>query len=282
MAGISESLAGRACLFELLPFSFSELSLASQSKAGAVSEPRTPADCYRQIIRGFYPVPNTEGTDPKAFFGAYLSLYIERDVRQIRNIGDITSFERFLYILAGRAGNLLNIADLARDCGIAQATAKSWISILESSRIIYLLRPYFRNTSKRLIKSPKLYFTDTGLLSYLLKYPNAETLMAGPSAGAVFENMIIMEFLKKKLNSFSVEDLYFYRDSNGVEIDLVIDQGLSLALYEIKAVKTLRPAMAAALSRLDLDGAKKALLSFYETTLPFAPGVTALPWWTAV
>jgi predicted AAA+ superfamily ATPase len=272
MAGVSESLAGRACLFELLPFSFEELSPRKP--------PRPPAECYRQILRGFYPVPNTEGTDSRAFYGAYLSLYIERDVRQIKSIGDINVFENFLQILAVRAGTLLNVASLAGDCGIAHATAKSYLSILENSRIIYLLRPYTANSAKRFIKSPKLYFTDTGLLAYLLKYPDPETLMAGPAAGAVFENMVIMEFLKKKMNRRLEGDLYFYRDSNDVEVDLVIDRGRDFELYKIKSTKTLRPGMASGLSRAGFEGAKKTLLSFYEKPLPLAPGVTALPWWS--
>ena len=280
MAGVTESLAGRTCLFEMLPFSFSELSSKNPSAI-----PKDILSCLRQIIRGFYPVPNTEKTDTRAFYGAYLSLYIERDVRQVQNIKDISAFESFLQILAGRAGNLLNIADLAQNCGLAQATCKAWLSILENSRIIYLLRPWFRNTSKRLIKSPKIYFTDSGLLAYLLKYGDAQTLQAGPAMGAIFENMIIGEFLKKKANKHLNSDLYFYRDSNGVEADLVVDNGRSISLCEIKAAKTLRPEMTRSLKLVDLGifgkSAKidKYLLSFHENTLPFDGKVTALPWW---
>jgi predicted AAA+ superfamily ATPase len=271
MAGITESLAGRAGLLELLPFSFDELG----------DRPREPKACYDQMFRGFYPVPNTEHTETRVYYGAYLSLYIERDVRQIQNIKDISAFETFLSVLAGRAGNLFNISDLARDCGLAHATVNSWLSILENSRIIYLLRPWFRNTTKRLIKSPKVYFTDTGLLCYLLKYPDPRTLMAGPASGAVFENMIVMEFLKRKLNKGLRGDLYFYRDSNGVEIDLVIDEGASLTLYEIKSAKTIRLEMAKTLNSVPIKSGKKYLLSFHETAMPLASGVTAIPWWEA-
>ncbi|MCL2722691.1 MAG: ATP-binding protein [Treponema sp.] len=284
MAGVTESLAGRTCLFEMLPFSFNELSEKNKKIT-----PRDITGCFKQIIRGFYPVPNTEKTDIKSFYGAYLSLYIERDVRQIQNIKDISTFEIFLQILAGRAGNLLNIADIAQNCGIAQATCKTWLSILENSRIIYLLRPWFRNTAKRLIKSPKIYFTDTGLLAYLLKYPDAQTLQAGPAMGAIFENMIIMEFLKKKINMRLNSDLYFYRDSNGVEIDLVIDEGLSVLLYEIKASKTLRSEMTKSIKLMDSAGifgktvkVKKHLLSFHENRLPVDENIIALPWWDAL
>jgi predicted AAA+ superfamily ATPase len=286
MAGVTESLAGRAGLFELRPFSFDELG----------EKPRTMPDCFEQMLRGFYPVPNTEKTDTKAFYGAYLSLYIERDVRQIQNIKDISAFEVFLQILAARAGNLLNVSDLALNCGLSQVTCKAWLSILENSRIIYLLRPWFRNSAKRLIKSPKIYFTDTGLLAYLLKYSNAKNLLASPAAGALFENMVIMEFLKRKMNKRLASDLYFYRDSNGVEVDLVIDSGASVALYEIKASKTVRSDMTKALKAADFSdfgkaagsGAdsvgksapvKKFLLSFHENRMPLGGGITALPWW---
>ena len=218
-------------------------------------------------------------------------MYIERDVRQVQNIKDISAFEVFLQILAGRAGNILNAADLAANSGISHATCKAWLSILENSRIIYLLRPWFRNISKRLIKSPKIYFTDTGLLAYLLKYPDAESLLASPAMGAVFENMIVMEFLKKKMNMRLNSDLYFYRDSNGVEVDLVIDEGLSMSLYEIKASKTLRSDMTKSLKLFNPTGSsvlsttgrpvniKKILLSFHENRLPLDGNVTALPWW---
>ena len=285
MAGVTESLAGRTGLFELLPFSFNELARIKTENA---EKAKNLNGCFEQIMRGFYPVPNIEKTDTRAFYGAYLSLYVERDVRQIQNIKDISAFEVFLQILAGRAGSLLNVADLAQNCGLSQATCKTWLSILENSRVIYLLRPWFRNTSKRLVKSPKIYFTDTGLLAYLLKYPDAKILQTVPAMGAIFENMIVMEFLKKKINLSQNSDLYFYRDSNGVEIDLLVDNGLSISLYEIKASKTLRPEMTKALTLVDSAGifkgystVKSYLLSFHENRLPLGKNVTALPWWEA-
>ena len=274
MAGITESLAGRACLFELLPFSFSELG----------KNPKTISACSEQIMRGFYPVPNTEKTDIRAFYGAYLSLYIERDVRQIMNIKDISTFELFLQMLAVRAGNLLNVSSLAQDCGISQSTCKNWLSILENSRIIYLLRPWFRNFGKRLIKSPKIYFSDTGLLAHLLKIPNAKSLSDSHAMGMIFENMVVIEFLKRKLNKRLSSDLFFYRDSNGVEVDLLLDDGFSLSLYEIKASRTLRSDMSRSLMLLDspvFKKAKKHIVSFHENRVPLGKGITALPWWEA-
>jgi predicted AAA+ superfamily ATPase len=156
---------------------------------------------------------------------------------------------------------------------------------LENSRIIYLLRPWFRNIGKRLIKSPKIYFTDTGLLAYLLKYPDTKTLIAGPAMGAIFENMIIIEFLKEKINRHLASDLYFYRDSNGVEIDLVVNNGRSISLYEIKSSKTLRPEMTRSLKLADFSkdcsSVNKYLVSFHENKLPLDGGITAIPWWLA-
>ncbi|GBR74272.1 putative AAA family ATPase [Candidatus Termititenax aidoneus] len=269
MAGLTESLAGRIALFELLPFSFKELG----------QKPRRPLNCYRQILKGFYPVPNTAKRSPQDYYGDYLATYIERDVRQILNIKDVGAFQSFVQVLAGRAGNLLNIQEVARDCAISHATAKNWLSILETSRIIYILRPYYRNITKRTVKTPKLYFTDTGLLAYLLKYKDAETLAAGGVSGAIFENMVIMEFLKSNNNSKAGWDFYFYRDNNGVEIDLIIDKGRAFEFYEIKSAKTLRPEMAKGLSAVNLTPAKKFVLSFNEHTLPLAKNVLAAPWW---
>ena len=272
MQGLSETLAGRAALFELLPFSFSETG----------NIPNNPLECYKQIIKGFYPVPNTQKTDLQTFYGSYLSTYIERDVRQVKYVQDISSFQRFMGLLASRAGNILNVQDLASDCGISSITAKKWLSILESSRIVYLLKPYFKNIGKRLIKSPKIYFTDTGLLAYLLRYKKAEELMAGAMAGAIFENMVIMEAFKGTLYSRSGNELYFYRDSNKVEADLVIDRGSSFSLYEIKASQTLQSGFAKNLKAINISSAEKKVLTLNETEIPLAPGITAAPWHTVI
>lgn len=272
MQGMSETLAGRVALFELLPLSFQELGLL----------PTAPTACYEQILKGFYPTPNTQDTDLQLFYGGYLATYVERDVRQIKNIQDIASFQRFLSLLAGRVGNLLNIQSLANDCGLSVPTIKSWLSILESSRIIYLLKPYSQNIGKRLIKSPKVYFTDTGLLTYLLRYKTADTLLAGPMAGAIFENMVIIEALKENLYNRLGYELYFYRDSNHVEADLVIDTGHLFALYEIKATQTLQTAFAKNLKLIDIKPCIKKVLTLNEQTLPLTQDIMAEPWWNMV
>lgn len=272
MQGMSETLAGRVALFELLPLSFQELGLV----------PTAPTACYEQILKGFYPIPNTQDTDLQLFYGGYLATYVERDVRQIKNIQDIASFQRFLSLLAGRVGNLLNIQSLANDCGLSVPTIKSWLSILESSRIIYLLKPYSQNIGKRLIKSPKVYFTDTGLLTYLLRYKMADTLLAGPMAGAIFENMVIIEALKENLYNRLGYELYFYRDSNQVEADLVIDTGHLFELYEIKATQTIQTAFAKNLKLIDIKPCIKKVLTLNEQTLPLTQDIMAEPWWNMV
>ena len=193
MAGVSESLAGRAALFELLGFSMDELP--AQKRVMGYRE------CFDILYRGFYPAIWTKKADVDTFYSSYLSTYLERDVRQVRSVHDLKVFQKFLELLSARAGSILNLSEVSKECGISHTTAQGWLSILETSRIVYLLRPYYRNITKRVVKSPKVYFTDTGLLSYLLRYPNSDTLGAGPMAGHVFENMMIIDVLKYKFNN---------------------------------------------------------------------------------
>ncbi|MDR0646380.1 MAG: ATP-binding protein [Elusimicrobiota bacterium] len=268
MAGLTESLAGRIALFELLPFSFSELNLKMTQ----------PLSCYKQLLRGFYPLPNASDRESGEYYGDYLSTYIERDVRQILNIKDIGAFQTFVQVLAARTGSMLNIANIARDCSISHATAKNWLSILTASRIIYLLEPYFRNITKRVVKTPKVYFTDTGLLAHLLRYKDAETLISGPMSGNIFENMVIMEAVKNNNNAKKGNHFYFYRDNNGVETDLIIEGGQFINLYEIKASKTLKYEMAKNLSLTPIKADKKFVLSFNENSMPLGNNITAILW----
>ena len=272
MQGMSETLAGRVALFELLPLSFQEL--------GTI--PHEPVACYEQILKGFYPTPNTQETDLQLFYGSYLSTYVERDIRQVKSIHDLSTFQRFLELLASRVGNLLNVQGLASDCGIANVTAKNWLGILESSRIIYLLKPYYRNIGKRLVKSPKVYFTDTGLLSYLLRYQTADTLLAGPMAGAIFENMVIMEIFKENLYNRTGNNLYFYRDNNKVEADIIVDKGNDFELYEIKASQTVQSAFASSLKKIEIGPSIKNVLTLSPNTLPLTSDIQAEPWWSIV
>jgi hypothetical protein len=268
MAGISESLAGRIALFELLGFSWEELPDATG----------TAKDCYSRIFNGFYPVPATRHMDTRTFYSSYISTYLERDIRQIQNVVDIATFQSFLQLLAARAGQLLNIAEVAKECGISPLTAKRWLSLLETTRIVYLLRPYFRNITKRVVKTPKLYFTDTGLLAYLLKYPSAETMMAGPQAGAFFENMVIIEALKRKFNHGLLYEMYFYQDSNHNETDLVLDFGQRFVLAEIKSTKNITAKLAGFVKHVPFKDRPAYVISLSEHELILAPGVKAIPW----
>ncbi|MBN2659142.1 MAG: ATP-binding protein [Spirochaetales bacterium] len=229
MKGLTESLAGRAAIFELYGISLEEQPL----------EENTLSLLFDRIYRGSYPDPLIHKVDRNLFYSSYMQTYLERDIRQIQNVQDLSLFQNFLEMLAARAGNVVNFSEISRDLGVSQPTVKRWISLLENSRIIYLLRPFYKNINKRVIKAPKLYFSDTGLLSYLLRYPDSNTLSAGPMNGAVLENFLIMELVKHKTCRNSPEELYFYRDNNGNEIDLVINYGYRQILCEIKMNKTI-------------------------------------------
>ena len=231
MSGLGETLAGRAALYELLGFSFEEIRSQIPTDSSSV---------FDFIATGFFPDTLIHGVSKDRFFPSYVSTYIERDVRQIQNVQDLSLFRDFLEILASRAASLLNISEISRDCGISVMTAKRWISILANSRIIYLLRPYHKNISKRTMKAPKLYFMDTGLLAFILKYRNGEQIETGPLAGNFFENMIVSEILKAKFNRNLLFELYFYRDSNQNEIDIVLEFATETMLLEVKSAKTPR------------------------------------------
>jgi predicted AAA+ superfamily ATPase len=261
MSGISESLAGRVALHELLGFSCEELG-----SAGIVA---SSVALFNLLCRGFYPDPAVHDVNAQDFYRSYLQTYLERDIRQIRSVQDLHVFRNFLELLAARAGGILNINEVAKECGISHTTARNWLSLLETTRIVYLLRPYFRNLTKRVIKSPKLYFTDTGLLAFLLKYPDARTLLAGPAAGAFFENFVVVEALKYKFNYGSLFELYFYRDSNQNEIDLLLDFGRRLKLIEIKLTQTLRREFFMSMQRAadTFPAAKSYLVSLSPETL---------------
>jgi predicted AAA+ superfamily ATPase len=273
MAGVSESLAGRAALFELLGFSISELN-------GMMTDLRYKG-CFRMIYRGFYPAVWVKKADIDTYYASYLSTYLERDVRQVRSVHDLKVFQKFLELLAARVGSILNLSEIAKESGISHTTAQGWLSILEVTRIVYLLRPYFRNITKRVIKSPKVYFTDTGLLSYLLRYPDPATLGAGPMAGHVFENMMMMDVLKYKFNHNKRFEMYFTRDSNANEVDLLIDHGNKVQLIEFKTAKTLKEEYAKGLriAQKTIKADEMFVVSFCEEEITLDKGIKTLPWW---
>ena len=271
MAGVTESLAGRAAVYELLGLSWEE--------TGVPDRPDLPA-CFGRLFTGFFPDPLVHGVERNRYYASYLRTYLERDLRQILFVQDLTLFQSFIELLAARAGSILNLNAVAGECGVSFSTAKRWLSLLESTRIVYLLRPFHRNITKRVVKSPKLYFTDTGLLAYLQRYPDPVTLQHGPMAGAFFESMIVTEALKWRLNHNARVELFFFRDSNGNEIDLVLDAGPRCLLVETKLTATLRLEHVKTLvsQRGWFGNARGVLLSFAETTAAVADGVDCLPW----
>ncbi len=221
---VSQSLAGRVSIFKLLPFSIRELSRSSILKS----------DHLHQILYGFYPRIYSQNLAPHDFYPDYLETYIERDVRQIKNIGDLTNFQRFLKLLAGRIGQLLNLSTLASDVGVSYKTISSWISLLESTYIVFRLSPFYKNFGKRIVKSPKIYFYDTGILCYLLGIDKVSELETHPLIGNIFENMIVADIKKQIFNQRLSSEIYFFRDNHNNEIDLIIKNGSKLYPLEIK------------------------------------------------
>jgi predicted AAA+ superfamily ATPase len=229
LENISQSLAGRAAILKLLPFSISELQ----------NEKLVP-DSYEQLIfKGMYPGIYDRVIDPEFFYPSYISTYIERDVRQIKNIENLNSFSNFLQLCAGRTGQVVNLNSLASDAGISPNTAKSWLSILEASFIIYFLQPYYENFNKRIIKSPKLYFYDTGLACSLLGINSANQVKTYHSKGTLFENLIITDLIKYRLHKGVNPKFYYWQNKARQEIDLIIDTPEGPIPYEIKSGMTM-------------------------------------------
>ncbi|TDQ17626.1 hypothetical protein DFQ04_2282 [Algoriphagus boseongensis] len=229
MKRITQSLAGRVALFKLFPLDLQELK-----DANLLSE-----DPLEQLIHGFYPALYDRKIAPSVFYSNYVQTYVNRDVTELLTVKNLRQFQNFLSLCASHAGQLLNLTALANETGISQPTAKSWLSALESSYITFQLYPFHKNFSKRVVKTPKLYFYDTGLLAFLLKIKSREALLTHPIKGALFENMIIAEFHKQMHHQYRDESPWFWRDNHGDEVDLLIDQGLSLDVYEIKATETI-------------------------------------------
>ena len=229
LSKITQSLAGRTAFLELLPFSLPELKKTDLMP--------TQADTI--LYKGSYPPIYDRDIPPNIWFSAYTTTYIERDVRQILQIQDLETFQRFIRLCAGRTGQLLNFSALASECGITHNTAKSWISVMEASYIVFLLRPHHANFKKRLVKMPKLYFYDVGLVSWLLGIRTPEHITNHPLRGALFETFILSELLKSRMNKGERPSLFFWRDSNGNEVDVIEEQGGKLRPIEIKSGKTL-------------------------------------------
>jgi hypothetical protein len=270
LAGVSQTLAGRAGLLSLLPFALAELP-----------EDRAPRSIEQLLFRGLYPPIHDRGLEPSRWHANYVQTYLERDLRQVVNVRDLSSFRVFLRLCAGRTGQLLNLSSLAADCGITHNTAKAWLSVLEASFIVVLLRPHFRNFGKRLMKTPKLYFVDPGLAAWLLEIRSEEQLIAHPLRGALFETWAIAELLKGRANAALASNLYFWRDRAGLEVDCLLDRGTALVPIEIKAGKTLASDYFDALARfaaLAGDLAMPGWVVYGGSRLEKRSGATALPW----
>ena len=225
--GISQSLAGRAAILQLLPCTARELGITSE------------AELYNALWKGFYPAVYDRDINPTFFYKSYLNTYVERDVRTLSAIKDLSKFRMFLQMCAGRIGQLVNMTSLGNDCGIDQETVKAWLSILESSYILFLLKPHHQNFNKRLTKQPKLYFYDTGLAAYLLTIEDPNALKFHFSRGALFENYVAIELIKKRFNQGMEHNLYFWRDNHGHEVDFIKDNGSTLVPIEVKSSETL-------------------------------------------
>jgi len=221
---ISQSLAGRVSVNTLLPFDITEM----RNHFGT--------DPFDLIISGFYPRLHDQGIQPSDFYPSYLQTYIERDIRTLRSIENLQAFSRFLSLCAGRTGQILNLSSLANDAGVAVNTAKAWLSLLEASYVVFLLQPYHRNFNKRIIKSPKIYFYDTGIAASLLRIQGRDTLTTHHLLGVLFENLVIAEIIKRKVHRGIQPSVYYWRESNGTEIDCIIEnEDGSISALEIKA-----------------------------------------------
>jgi len=223
---ISQSLAGRVGLVHLLPFTTSEWHGTDLPNLDDL------------LFQGLFPPVLDRGIPPQVWFPQYVATYVERDVREILPIKDLGAFSRFVRLCAARAGQLLNLSSLAADCGITHNTAKSWIDVLEASYLVVQLRPWFENFGKRLVKTPKLYLTDTGLLCWLLRIESAEQLAIHAQRGAIFENWVVMESLKRLRNRGAEANLYFWRDQAGHEIDLLEVEGIDSTPWKVKSGAT--------------------------------------------
>jgi len=229
LASITQSLAGRVSILKLFPFDITELE-----QSGNLT-----SDWPTLILKGSYPAIYQRDIDSPGYYANYLQSYINRDISQLINVHNTKLFKNFVSLCASRAGQLLNLNNMANECGIAFSTAKSWLSILESSYIVFLLQPYYENFTKRIIKSPKLYFYDTGLVSFLLGLKHKENLLKPALRGALFENLVMSELHKKNYHLNQLKEYWFWRDSNGHEIDLLEKTADEFEIFEIKSTQTI-------------------------------------------
>lgn len=238
---VSQSLAGRSGVFELMPLSIDEVK----------GQIEYVDDADQLLYQGLYPAVCSCKNIPKFLYPSYVKTYLERDVRDLLNVKDIRLFNMFLKLCAGRIGSVFNASEIAGEIGVSSKTIQAWLSILQASYVVYLLPPYFENSRKRLTKSPKMYFCDTGLACTLLGIESAEQLAFDKMRGHLFENLIVVELLKRRLNEGKESNLYFYRDSNQNEVDILVNNGSSLDAIEVKSAMTYNPSFEKALQKVN-------------------------------
>lgn len=224
MQKVAQSLAGRSAILSLLPFSHEEIATVSELP-----------DTNSLIIKGFYPRLYQQVQDSSLFYKSYINTYVERDIRQLVNLRNLNDFIRFMKLCAGRCGQLLNISSLATEAGIAMNTCKSWLSYLSAGYVIQLIQPHFKNFNKKIVKTPKVFFTDTGLLCHLLGIDTTETLAIHALRGVVFENLVFVELLKRSIHNGKEPGIWFWRDNHGTEIDFLLDESARIITIEVKS-----------------------------------------------
>ncbi len=295
MKGVGESLAGRAAILNLLPLSLAEIQ---QREEGLVQylNPEALDDLQKMdgqaggfldlgawLLRGSYPeLYEKPQIDRRLWFGSYVQSYLERDVRNLSQVGDLGDFEKFLKLLAARTGQILHLQEITQEVGVSFPTGKRWLSILEASFVVYLLRPYHRNFGKRMIKSPKIYFLDTGLASFLVGLHSQEHLLASPMAGHLFETAIVSELIKGYTNEGINPPLYFWRSHDGLEVDVLVEDNLRLIPIEIKLSATMSPEHIRGLKKwreiVSSPDGKSLLICGIENIQEISKDIIAYPW----
>ena len=275
LSGVTQSLAGRTARVVLLPLSIAELR-----QAGALEK-----NYASQLVKGFFPAIYNRKLEPYDWLQSYLVTYAERDARQLAAIQDLSAFQRFLKLVAARTGQLLNMQSLANDAGISDKTVKHWLSILETCYLIHYVRPHFANFGKRLTKMPKLYMTDVGLAAALIGIQTEQQVQNHPLRGALFETMVVNEFLKNRCNSGLREALYFWRDNVGTEVDLILERGNDIAAVEIKSGLTVASDAFANLKKWQKYAAERGNFSSVHLGLVYGgqarfnrEAIDVLPW----
>jgi predicted AAA+ superfamily ATPase len=289
MERVTESLAGRAAMLRLLPLSRREAeglptaSLPWESKRSSFKASKfSYHELWKGFIRGSYPELKTHPRrDINLWHASYVQTYLERDVRTLRQVGDLTQFQNFLRALAARSAQLLNITDLARDLGVAVNTAKAWLSVLEATYQVTVLRPYFANVGKRLVKTPKVYFTDVGTLCYFAGLKDPAHAASGPMGGAIMETAVLSEIIKTLTHRGIDPQVYFWRTVAGTEVDIVVEAGVKLVPIEVKLSATPRSSMASSVKTFQKDFGDKVLEGYVvhpgDITLSLGSGIKALP-----